>query len=219
LPEGLHRISVLDGTVADSPVAGFWPQAVRELRIDAAVIKPRDASVVVRRLGAEVQRRQARPEQHEPPVYLLIHNLARFRDLKRGDDFGFSSFSDDGDESAHAAKAFATLLREGPALGVHTLIWCDSYNNLNRWMERQLLRELDGRVLFQMSATDSSNLIDSPVASRLGSHTALYYSEEQGQIEKFRPYGVPSLEWLRQATAQRGASQTATQPASYPDCV
>lgn len=219
LPEGLHRISVLDGTVADSPVAGFWPQAVRELRIDAAVIKPRDASAVVRRLGAEVQRRQARPEQHEPPVYLLIHNLARFRDLKRGDDFGFSSFSDDGDESAHAAKAFATLLREGPALGVHTLIWCDSYNNLNRWMERQLLRELDGRVLFQMSATDSSNLIDSPVASRLGSHTALYYSEEQGQIEKFRPYGVPSLEWLRQATAQRGASQTATQPASYPDCV
>ena len=37
--------------------------------------------------------------------------------------------------------------------------------------------------------------MDSPAASRLGAHLAIYYSEE-GQAEKFRPYAVPTAEWL-----------------------
>ena len=48
------------------------------------------------------------------------------------------------------------------------------------------------RVLFQMSAADSSNLIDIPVASKLGVNRALFHSEDRGQPEKFRPYGLPS---------------------------
>ena len=52
------------------------------------------------------------------------------------------------------------------------------------------------RVLFQMSAADSSTLIDIPAASKLGVHRALFYSEDRGQPEKFRPYGLPSEEWL-----------------------
>jgi len=31
-----------------------------------------------------------------------------------------------------------------------------------------MMREFDNRVLFQMSAADSSNLIDSPIANKLG---------------------------------------------------
>jgi hypothetical protein len=49
-----------------------------------------------------------------------------------------------------------------------------------------------------MSAADSSNLIDSPAANKLGFHRALAYSEEQGVVEKFRPYGLPAREWLEQ---------------------
>ena len=63
-------------------------------------------------------------------------------------------------------------------------------------MDRQTIRDMEARVLFQMSATDSSNLMDSPIASKLGMHRAIVYSEERGEYEKFRPYGVPSDEWL-----------------------
>ena len=101
---------------------------------------------------------------------------------------------------------------------MHTLVWCDSYNNVNRWLDRQTLRDLEMRVLFQMSAADSSNLMDSPAASRLGVHVAVFYSEEQGQIEKFRPYGIPSPEWLAwvaQQFAGRAAQPgSAVQPGS-----
>ena len=58
------------------------------------------------------------------------------------------------------------------------------------------MRELTMRVVFQMSVADSSNLIDNPLASKLGVHRALFFSEEDGRLEKFRPYGLPSEEWL-----------------------
>ena len=58
------------------------------------------------------------------------------------------------------------------------------------------MKEFENRILFQMSANDSSTLIDTPAASKLGENRALYYSEEENRIEKFRPYGVPELEWL-----------------------
>ena len=81
-------------------------------------------------------------------------------------------------------------------MGVHTLLWCDSLNNVQRCLERATLREFEMRVLFQMSSNDSSSLIDSPVASRLGPYRAFFHSEEQGKLEKFRPYGLPTREWL-----------------------
>ena len=56
------------------------------------------------------------------------------------------------------------VLREGAGLGMHTVVWCDTHNNLTRCLDRQALREFEMRVLFQMSATDSSTLIDNPLA-------------------------------------------------------
>ena len=67
---------------------------------------------------------------------------------------------------------------------------------MNRTLDRQGMKEFENRILFQMSANDSSTLIDTPAASKLGENRALYYSEEENRIEKFRPYGIPELEWL-----------------------
>ena len=76
------------------------------------------------------------------------------------------------------------------------------------------MREFDNRILFQMSATDSSNLIDSPAANKLGLYRALAYSEEQGTMEKFRPYAVPDKEWLEGVKARLDArAAVAPEPA------
>jgi len=64
------------------------------------------------------------------------------------------------------------------------------------------LREVELRVAFQMNSADSSSLIDSPAAARLGSHRALLYLRETGKAEKLRPYAVPSLDWLAWVGAQ-----------------
>jgi hypothetical protein len=59
-----------------------------------------------------------------------------------------------------------------------------------------------------MSAADSTNLLDTPAASRLRQHRGLFYSDELGTVEKFRPYGPPTEEWLarvREAFAARAS--------------
>jgi hypothetical protein len=58
------------------------------------------------------------------------------------------------------------------------------------------MQDFEMRVLFQMNANDSSSLIDSPEAARLGVHRAIFYDEGQGLLEKFRPYGLPTNEFL-----------------------
>ena len=74
--------------------------------------------------------------------------------------------------------------------------------NLNRTFERSTAGEFELRILFQMSINDSSALIDSPAAGRLGENRALYFNEEQGKTEKFRPYGLPDQAWLDRARDQ-----------------
>ena len=40
------------------------------------------------------------------------------------------------------------------------------------------------RVAFQMSANDSSNLLDTPLAGSLGHHRALFVTDEEGKMGK-----------------------------------
>jgi hypothetical protein len=188
------RFYVLDGSPEDSPHAGYLGRLSRVLPHPMRVAGWRDVAGPIGELAEEVDRRQKANETDAPALYLFIYSLQRFRDLRRqDDDFGFSRR---GEDKPSPAKQFGTILREGPGVGIHTLLWCDSLNNLMRCFDRQGMREFEMRVLFQMSATDSSVLIDTPLAGKLGLHRALFYSEDQGKLEKFRPYGVPPEDWL-----------------------
>ena len=66
------------------------------------------------------------------------------------------------DEEATPADQLDAILREGPVLGIHLIIWCDTVNNLNRFFTHQILREFEMRVLFQMSPNDSGHMLDCP---------------------------------------------------------
>ena len=190
---------VLDGSPDDAPEAGFLAGLSTVVPHPVRSIGWRDLPAALGELAAEVDRRQQTRTAEGPTLFLMVYGLQRFRDLrKQEDDSGFSRR----EEKPHPAKQFAHILREGPSVGVHTLVWCDSFNNLNRAFDRQTLREFELRVLFQMSATDSSNLIDTPLASKLGLHRALFHSEEHGRLEKFRPYGLPSDSWLQRVKQQ-----------------
>ena len=187
----LHDFYLLDGTRPESPDSTLWSRLTDQLSLDLVPIRPRDMSAQLEMIATEINRRVQEDDETAPPAFVIIYNLSRFRDLKKSDEFSFSS-----DDEQGPAKLLSTILRDGPAVGVHSLVWCDTYNTTNRWLERQAMHDLEMRVLFQMSATDSSNLMDSPAASHLGVHRAILYSEERGQAEKFRPYGLPSAEWL-----------------------
>ena len=147
-------------------------------------------------LAAEVKRRMDDDATSVRPRFLLIHGLQRARDLRQEEGLGSFAAFDAQPAAANPAQQFATILREGPDAGIHTLVWCDTVTNLNRTLERRALREFGLRVAFQMSAEDSSTLLDTPAAGKLGPYRALFYSEDEGRLEKFRPCGLPSELWL-----------------------
>src|SRR5439155_27071831 len=136
-----------------------------------------------------------------PSIYMLIYGMQRYR-LHRKQEESFSFGGGDEEKKTPPDKHCADLLREGPSLGIRVIIWIDTPASLERTLDRGSMREFDNRILFQMSANDSSNLIDSPLANKLGFHRALAYSEEQGVIEKFRPYALIDPAWLDQIKAQ-----------------
>ena len=201
-PPDNARFTILDGTPADSPFFGLLPRLADTLPHPVRVAPLREMPAALGEVADEVDRRLAAEADGSavdvgdlPAIYLVIHDLQRFRELRKSDDdFGFSRMGEE--QQASPSQRFTSILRDGPGVGVHTILWCDSLANLNRTLDRQGLREFEMRILFQMNATDSSALIDSPIGSRLGENRALFASEEQGILEKFRPYNIPTDEWL-----------------------
>jgi hypothetical protein len=190
------KFIILDGTPADSPQSGMLERLADALSYDINLVDWRGVGEGINEMAAETQRRYQNDILDAECIYFLIFGLHRYRILRRNeDDFGFSM---DKESKPQPDKQLAEILREGPSVGIHTLVWADTLTTVERAFDRQTMREFDNRVLFQMSAADSSNLIDSPAANRLGHHRALFYSEEQGIIERFRPYAPVDVNWLKQ---------------------
>jgi DNA segregation ATPase FtsK/SpoIIIE, S-DNA-T family len=182
--------------VFDSSAPGSGERVFLE-RVAAAVnsvtlAKTSDLSEALNGLVDELQRRTNEEQADATPQFLFLHGLQNFKKLKQDDEFGFSS----NDEGPTSPAQLQKLITEGPAHGIHVIATVDTFNNVNRFLGRKLLSEFEFRVLFQMSANDSSSLCDDPKASTLGLHRALIYNEQEGYLETFRPYALPDAAWI-----------------------
>ncbi len=194
------KVFILDGGGHEPEYTGHFENLITavphkvgryDLRTAADAVKVVSEILIAREEGAE----------DRAPVYVFAFGLQRLRMLRREDEFA-SPFGDDQPESS--GELFATILTDGPPQNIHTLIWCDTVPNLQRTLSRKALREFDVRVLFQMSAADSSELIESSAANRLGLTNALLAMESQGTFEKFRPYAIPDGALMRKIGRLQG---------------
>lgn len=200
------KFYVLDGSPSDSPLATVFPRLKDVVPHEVRLVEYRAVPEAINEVAEELAQRQSSEDLNLPAVYVLIYGLQRYRVLRRQEDsFSFSPREEDAKPAPD--RQFADLLREGPPVGMHVVAWCDTPAAVERTLDRASLREFDNRILFQMSASDSSNLIDSPLANKLGQNRALAYSEEHGTLEKFRPYALPDAEWL-QSVRERLASRS-----------
>ncbi|BBM87198.1 FtsK/SpoIIIE domain-containing protein [Candidatus Uabimicrobium amorphum] len=125
-------------------------------------------------------------ERNDEKVYLFFIGLQRARDLYAPDSWS----------PPEETKKFTTILEEGPDVGVHSFIHCDTKANMNKILS-QSLKEFDIRVTLQMNAMDSSAILDSILASKLDANRAVVYNEEHSaELEKFCPYEFPNKKWI-----------------------
>ncbi len=180
------RIYLLDGSPVDSALSGQLGRLKDVLPHAVTNVTWRELGATFAGVTAEIKQRQESASEEQGPIYIFIYDIQRFRDLRKSDDdFGYARY--DEDKPVPPSKSFSDVLRDGPPVGVHTIIWCDSVNNLNRTLDRQGMKEFENRILFQMSANDSSTLIDNPAASKLGENRAAFTTaKRQTGSEKFR---------------------------------
>jgi len=162
---------------------------------EITIIQHRNAVSYIEELARELYLRLASTDDMKwETYYFFIMGLHRARDFRRNENTFYTSEND--------VKKPNTLLmeisRDGPDVGIHTLLWCDTYSNLERVYDRQPEMEFDLRVALPMNAEDSRHLLDIDTASKIGPYNALFCDDEHiGSPEKFRPYSLPSIDWIK----------------------
>lgn len=200
-------IQLLDYGAADGSRAGYLRELAQRLAGYVGYGRRRQLPGMIEVLHAEVTRRSTLDEEGMAPIcspiFLVVFGLQRARDLhydemmayRRGDE-------EEGPSAPEPSELFRTIVHDGPEVGVHTLMWCNTIPGLERAMDRRTQREIAMRVGMQMSSDDSVGLIDTPAASRLGPYRAILYNEDEGRLVKFRPYGLLEPDDLARMTAK-----------------
>ncbi len=197
-PKDAARFVLLDSTPQGFPQREFLERIVRSVPHETVQGSNSSLAEVMNSLAEELKRR-AENESSGPEIFLLVNGLQNFKKLRAEDEFSFSSGSGD---ALNPAAILSSLITEGSARGIHVIITCDTYNNMSRFLGRKALGEFEMRVVFQMSASDSASLIDTPAAGTLGLHRALFYNDREGSLETFRPYAQPDGEWIENVARQ-----------------
>jgi DNA segregation ATPase FtsK/SpoIIIE, S-DNA-T family len=187
------RIIYFESLAPGSAERGYLEHIFRAKGPGATLASASDLARVIGELADDLQQRTDSDQPDAPETFLIIHGLQNFKKLRQDEDFAFSM---DDKGGANVAAQFQKLVSEGPSHGMHVVASVDTFNNVNRFIGRKGLSEFEMRVLFQMSANDSASLCDDPKASALGLHRALFYNEQEGYLETFRPYALPSPEWV-----------------------
>ncbi|MEM1098456.1 MAG: FtsK/SpoIIIE domain-containing protein [Planctomycetota bacterium] len=198
------RFVVLNGS-SEPEHDEHFQQLAEDLRHRITVTSPRRAAEQLQQVHGEMKHRLDADEFGGTAVYLLLFGLQRFRDFRKQEDtFSFSSLDDDRESNQAVApdRALGELLRDGPPLGFHTFVWADRAASVDPVFDRRDMREIDSRILFQMSANDSAQIMDGTDANELGPYRALLQREDRGTVTRFRPYGPIDRAWLNEACAK-----------------
>jgi len=194
-PKGAARFVVFDSTPPGFPERDFLERAIRAVPHEIVQAGNGNLAETMGALAEELKKRAADESAAAPETFVFIHGLQNFKKLRQEDEFSFSS---GGSGAVNPAAGLLNLISDGPTHGIHVIATCDTYNNVNRFLGRKTLTEFEMRVLFQMSASDSASLVESPDAGTLGLHRALFYNDREGYAEIFRPYARPGSEWIEE---------------------
>lgn len=189
---------IVDLTAADAAWADH-PEAFADAVPHAVdVLGKRELRTLLPELEEEIAQRLDRKASTDPTIILAIIGLHRARDL-RSDEMAGMSMSLDVEPSANLAQTLEKILQDGPEVGVHTILWCDSCGNLDRVIDRRGLNEIGLRVSATLSQTESHRIFDDDVAAGIDKpHRMVKFDDEHvGMFELFRPYALPTPAFLR----------------------
>jgi hypothetical protein len=228
---GAASFRIIDLTSADEPWADHPEEFAESSGHDVEVLGRHQVSAVLSGLEREVKQRVADEETARaaaepasastnrarggatvepivaPPIFVVLLGAHRARDLRS--EGGPSRFSIVGEPKSDARSALGRIIKDGPEVGVHVLVWCDAYANLERALDREALEEFGIKASGPLTDQESRRLFDDEAAALLDKpHRMVLGDDEQvGVVQTIRPFDLPTYEFMAAAAARTGVKR------------
>lgn len=131
----------------------------------------------------------ARKQNTSIPLEHFYINIFEFQRGRMFDGIGSR-----GDMQSECARLLEYILKNGPMVGVFTILQVDNLANLSR-LGFSALNLFCHRIALQISENESNKIVGNPAANRLlvlnrpaTNFRALYYNHINNSITKFKPY-------------------------------
>jgi pyruvate/2-oxoglutarate dehydrogenase complex dihydrolipoamide acyltransferase (E2) component len=189
-------LTSVDESWADHPEA--FAEAVPH---KVEVLGRHDLDVLVE-LAAEVARRVENPDEarsRSPTIVFTILGLHRARQLREQEGGGSRFiYRDDEPGKPDLRTCLVQVLKDGPEVGVHVLIWSDAYSNLTKVLDGSELDDLGLRIAGPLAAQESTKLFDDHIASTIEKPNRMvaYDEERVGTLQMITPYAIPPIELI-----------------------
>ncbi len=170
----------------DSDVAEIPEQLFDSVNQQKVTINKRNAKENLDGITQEIETRNAADNPNDfQNIYLCFHALQRGR-----------MFRKEGMSMSEEGELLEYILKEGPDVGIYSLIQVDNMDNFAKNLDDRLLNEFSQRVISQTNAESSYKLIGSQKAAHLGSNRAFYFDDNENVLKKLKPYETPHFSWV-----------------------
>ncbi len=158
------------------------------------VARRRSIATVLDQVGQVVADRRDHRRFDDPPCLFVIAHLERAHELV-APARGAAAAGTIADAPGGELDTLLTVLRDGPEVGVHSLVWCETIDQLDARLGERATSQFGLRVATALPAEDSLALLDSAYGASLRPHHALLADEDKSRLVKFRPYLMPPAGW------------------------
>jgi S-DNA-T family DNA segregation ATPase FtsK/SpoIIIE len=181
---------LVDMSSLDGPGAGTLASLVQSFPHRCEVVGRQKLSTKLESLRQELQRRISEDRPPQDNIFIALFGLHRMRDLHEVEGGGFAST----DPSEALRAHVASLLREGPEVGIHIFAWTDTVTAAER-IDRRLIHQFARRIIGPMAEQDSHRMMDTGDAAKLDRpHRLIRFDEDRpGDVVTFRPFAPPLI--------------------------
>lgn len=171
----------------DSELVNVPHELFNNIQQQSENVGSRDVKNALQAIKDDIEKRLLEGASNNHNIYLVFFSFQRGR-----------AFRKDGYTMSGEGDLLSFILKEGPDVGVFTMVQVDTMDNFSKNLDDNLLREFSQRVASQMNPDNSVKIIGNQKASKLSNNRAWYYDDNENTLTKFKPYELPSYSWVLQ---------------------
>lgn len=189
--EGSCNVILMNYMMEDDPMWGMFQSDTYSSFASYGNIQEVNNAEDVQKYLQYVKDEVIDPRKNDPTIP-MAHLFINIVDFQRGRMFDGTGGR--GDMQSECSRLLEYVLKNGPMVGVFTVLQVDNLSNLNRlcYNAQNLFCH---RIALQMSDQDSNKIVGNSAANKLlvlnrpaTNYRALYYNHVNNSMTKFKPY-------------------------------